>query len=476
MGKKKPEVMMGKKAEFEEGAIKQGFTKEHADEIFEIMVPFAGYGFNKSHAAAYSVLAYRTGWLKANKPAEFMAANLTNEITSTDGLPAYIEESRRMGIPVDAPDVNRSDANFDVVDGHIVFGFRGIKGMGEGAAEAIVKEREANGPFKDFMDFLTRMMEVKEDVIDAETHEKKGTKTAINKKAVEVLIKCGGFDNLDKNRPTLLANLERAYAYAEKIATGSEDGQLSLFGDTGEKEYSDFVYEDVDDCSKLEKLNMEKELIGCYVSGHPLDDYRKAYEKATVNSTNIARVAKQDKAEKDSLAANGANPWARNARRIHTTVGMLMNIHQFINKKGDQMAFAKLQDYQGNIDLTFFPKTWEKLKDKIQTEGVYAFKGKVDGSRETPSFIVDEIEDPKVLQEKAIEEVHIQLDDDVKNEQQIFELKEFLFGNSGNCSIYFHIDTGTDTYIIKTQITAPSSEEFLNSLKAMRSVKEVWCV
>lgn len=479
MGKKKPEVMMGKKVEFEEGAIKQGFTKEHADEIFEIMVPFAGYGFNKSHAAAYSVLAYRTGWLKANRPAEFMAANLTNEITSTDGLPAYIEEARRMGIPVDAPDVNRSDANFDVVDGHIVFGFRGIKGMGEGAANAIVKEREANGPFKDFMDFLTRMMEAKEDVIDPETHEKKGTKTAINKKAVEVLIKCGGFDNLDKNRPTLISNLERAYAYAEKIALGSEDGQLSLFGDTDEKEYSDFVYEDVEDCSKLEKLNMEKELIGCYVSGHPLDDFKKAYEKATVNSINIARVAKQDKAEKDSLASNGANPWAiRNAGRTQTAVGMLMDLRQINTKKGDQMAFAKLQDYNGNIDLTFFPKTWEKMKDKIQNETVYAFKGKVDGSRETPSFLVDEIEDPKILQERAIEEVHIQLDDGVQSEQQIFDLKEFLFGNSGNCSIYFHIDTGTDTYIIKaaSQLTAPCTDEFLNSLKAFRAVKEVWTV
>ncbi len=479
MGKKKPEVMMGKKAEFEEGAIKQGFTKEHADEIFDIMVPFAGYGFNKSHAAAYSVLAYRTGWLKANRPAEFMAANLTNEITSTDGLPLYIEEAKRMGIPVDAPDVNRSDSNFDVVDGHIVFGFRGIKGMGEGAAAAIVKEREANGLFKDFMDFLTRMLKAKEDVIDPETHEKKGTKTPINKKAVEVLIKCGGFDHLDKNRPTLISNLEHAYAYAEKIALGANDGQLSLFGDTDEKEYSDFVYEDVEDCTRFEKLNMEKELIGCYVSGHPLDDYKKAYEKATVNSQNIDRAAKQDKAEKEALAASGAKPWAiKNTGRIHTAVGMLMELRPYTTKKGDPMGFAKLQDYNGTIDLTFFPKTWEKVHDKLQNENVYAFKGKIDGTRETPSFLVDEIEDPKVLEERAIEEIHIQLEYSAKDEQPFFELKEFLFGNSGNCSIYFHIDTGTDSYIIKagSQMTAPSSEEFLNSLKALRAVREVWTV
>ena len=156
MGKKKLDVLMKKKEEFVAGAVKNGHTEEHAAEIFEIMIPFAGYGFNKSHAAAYSVLAYRTGWLKAHYPAEFMAANLTNEITSTDGLPFYIEEARAMGVAVDAPDVNRSDVIFDVVDGRIVFGLKGIKGMGEGAAQAIVKERVTNGPYKNFMDFITR--------------------------------------------------------------------------------------------------------------------------------------------------------------------------------------------------------------------------------------------------------------------------------------------------------------------------------
>ena len=483
MGKKKPEVMMGKKVEFEEGAVKQGFTKEHADEIFEIMIPFAGYGFNKSHAAAYSVLAYRTGWLKANKPAEFMAANLTNEITSTDGLPAYIEEARRIGVPVDPPDVNRSDAIFDVVDGHIVFGFKGIKGMGDGAARAIVKEREENGPYKDFMDFLIRVIGAKEELTPEEKAAGKiAGRSPINKKAVEVLIKCGGFDNLDKNRPTLILNLDRAYAYAEKIALGSDDGQLSLFGDTDEKEYTDYVFEEVEDCSRLEKLNMEKDLIGCYVSGHPLDDYKKAYDKATVNSLTIARAAKEDKALKDAMAAaNGGNAWkARNTGKVHTAVGMVTELRAIRTKHGEgpEMAFAKLQDYNGSLDLTFFPKTWEVLKGKIQNDTVYAFKGKVDSTREQPSLLVDSIEDPDVLQEKAIEEVHIQLESGFNDEKQIFNLKEYLFGGNGNCSIYFHIDTGTDTYIVKAsnQLTAPATKEFAEDLKAIPFVKDVWFI
>ena len=473
---------MGKKKEFVEGAVAQGFDAKHAEDIFEIMIPFAGYGFNKSHAAAYSVLAYRTGWLKANYPAEFMAANLTNEITSTDGLPVYIEEARRIGIPVDPPDVNRSDAIFDVVDGHIVFGFKGIKGMGDSAAHAIVQEREENGPYKDFMDFLQRIIARKEEVTSADEEGEASPakfKTAVNKKAIEVLIKCGGFDNLGRNRPTLLSNLDKAYSYAEKIVNGDSEGQQSLFGDTDEKVYSDFVFEEVEDCSRMDKLNMEKELIGCYVSGHPLDDYRKACARATVNSTTMEREAKIAKAESDALAASGRNSWQmRNAGRIHTAVGMLQGLRPLVTKKGSTMAFAKLQDYSGAIDLTFFPKTWEALKDKVHNDDILAFKGKIDGSRETPSFIVDSIEDPAVLEQRAISEVHIQLDSGFSEERQILQLKDFLFESSGNCSVYFHIETENSTYIVKanSQLTAPSSQEFTNTLKSQPFVKDVWTV
>ena len=477
MGKKKPEVLMGKKVEFVEGALKQGFTKEHAEDIFEIMIPFAGYGFNKSHAAAYSVLAYRTGWLKANYPAEFMAANLTNEITSTDGLPFYIEEARRIGVMVDPPDVNRSDAIFDVVDGHIVFGFKGIKGMGDTAAKAIVEERNANGPYKTFMDFLERLFLVKEDIIDLETGSKKGEKLAINKKAIEVLIKCGGFDNLDQNRPTLLANLDRAWAYTEKKLSGGDDGQISLFENTDEKVFADFVFDQVPDCSKMEKLTLEKELIGCYVSGHPLDDYRKAYEKATLNSTNIEREAKISQNLRNSMLASGTNPWQmKNFGKEYVALGMITEIRTIVTKKQTTMAFGKLQDYSGFIDLTFFSKTWNELQGKIETGKIYAFRGKVDGSRETPSFNVDSMEDPEALQNRAVQEVHILLDDGFNSEKQVFKLKEFLFDTSGTCSVYIHINAGDSSYTIKanTQLSVPGTKEFLETLKDKPFVKDAW--
>ena len=469
MGKKKPEVLMGKKKEFIEGAIKQGFTEQHAADIFEIMIPFAGYGFNKSHAAAYSVLAYRTGWLKAHKPAEFMAANLTNEINSTDGLPFYISESRRIGIPVDPPDINRSDKTFDVVDGRIVFGLKGIKGMGDAAATVIIDERNANGPYESFIDFVERAG-IK--VVDG--------KRAVNNKAIEVLIKTGAFDKFGINRPTLLQNMERAIDYATEKHLGAESGQVSLFEESGEKEFVDFTFEEVEDLPTMEKLNLEKECIGIYVSGHPLDDYRKIIEQsATLTSENIERETRIAKSQKEQTSSQGQNSWQmRNSGKTYTVIGMIQELKLIRTKKGDEMAFATLQDFNGTIDLTFFPKTWGTIRQQVHTDAVYAFKGKLDASNEEPSVLVDSLEDISSLQINSIHEVHIQLDENLKDEFEIQELKNFLFGTSGNCLVYFHIETAEGLFTIKanSQLTSPCNKEFLDALADIPFVKEVWTV
>lgn len=469
MGKKKPEVLMGKKKEFIEGAIKQGFTEQHAADIFEIMIPFAGYGFNKSHAAAYSVLAYRTGWLKAHKPAEFMAANLTNEINSTDGLPFYISESRRIGIPVDPPDINRSDKTFDVVDGRIVFGLKGIKGMGDAAATVIIDERNANGPYESFINFVERAG-IK--VVDG--------KRAVNNKAIEVLIKTGAFDKFGINRPTLLQNMEHAIDYATEKHLGAESGQVSLFEESGEKEFVDFTFEEVEDLPTMEKLNLEKECIGIYVSGHPLDDYRKIIEQsATLTSENIERETRIAKSQKEQTGSQNQNPWqTRNSGKTYTVIGMIQELKLIRTKKGDEMAFATLQDFNGTIDLTFFPKTWGAIRQQVHTDAVYAFKGKLDASNEEPSVLVDSLEDISSLQINSIHEVHIQLDKNLKDEFEIQELKNFLFGTSGNCLVYFHIETAEGLFTIKanSQLTSPCNKEFLDALADIPFVKEVWTV
>ena len=473
MGKKKPEVLMGKKKEFIEGAIKNGFTEEHAADIFEIMVPFAGYGFNKSHAAAYSVVAYRTAYLKAHFPAEFIAANLTNEISSTDKLPQYIAEGRSMGIEIDPPDINRSDSVFDVVDGRIVFGLQGIKGMGEAAAEEIINKRKKDGPFKSFMDFLKR--------VDLRT---------VNKGAVEVLIKTGAFDNvgiedtndhaLKKfNRATLLLNAEQATEYVENIKINEESGQGDLFGDTEEKTFVDFVFSISEDMPPREKLNMEKDCIGCYVSGHPLDEYRKVIETSiSLTSQNIERAGKEAEAEKNALLSSGQNSWqSRNSGKSYTILGIISGLRIIYTKKDNKpMAFAKLQDIYGEIDLTFFPKTWAILYSQIKEDGVYCFKGKVDGSRETPSFLVDSIEPIEQLKQHSIKELHIELDNSFNSEADLSSIKEFLFAKTGSCYIYFHIDTQYGNYIVKAnqQLTVQPDKELIQQLLDMPFVKDVW--
>jgi len=355
MGKKKKEIIDKEKIPFLEGAKKQGFSAGRAGEIYDMLVPFSDYGFNKSHAAGYSVLAYRTAYLKANFPAEFMAANLTNEIHSTDKdkLSECISEARKMGIAVDPPDINRSFKLFTIADGRIVYGFLGIKGLGDGPADEIVNCRK-DGPYKDFLDFLNRV-DIK----------------AVGKSVIEKLIQTGSFDNLGRRRETLLGNLEQAVEYFQKIKDGKKFGQVSLFMDTGEKEYQDFRFEEFPEISKADKLKTEKELIGFYFSAHPMDEYRAVW--------------------KDLVKADLGHPEAF-VLGNHILVGLIKNIKAITTSKGERMAFATLEDYNGEIELTFFPEAWTHCREKIENDKVAILKGKIEyqQNRDKRSFTVDE--------------------------------------------------------------------------------------
>ena len=227
------------------------------------------------------------------------------------------------------------------------------------------------------------------------------------------------------------------------------------------------------------KLNIEKEIIGSYVSGHPLDEYGKVISTCvTLSSKNMDRAAKEDKAFKESLAASGANSWAnRNSGKMYTVLGFLQNLRQIHTKTGKDMAFAKLQDYDGEIDLTFFSKTWESLSSKLQSGNVYAFKGRVDGTREQPSFIVDSLEDVASLKTKSISEIHIELEKNITSpELEFSKIREILFAQTGSCSVYFHLDTVQGSYIVQAnpQLTVSSSDETIKVLKEMNIIKDVW--
>ncbi|MDR3144841.1 MAG: DNA polymerase III subunit alpha, partial [Treponema sp.] len=341
MGKKKREILDKEKVPFIAGAVRQGFSEEDADRIFELLAPFAGYGFNKSHAAAYSILAYQTAYLKANFPAEFMAANLTNEISSVDKLPDYIAEARKMGIPIDPLDINRSDSHFAVVEGRIVYGFLGLKGLGEAAAEEIVSCRQP-GPYKGFMDFLDRV-NIK----------------VLGKNVVDILIRTGAFDGFGMTRACLAQNMERAIEYAQNKKDDKKYGQSSLFEDTGEKEYPDFEFDPAEEWERAELLQIEKGLIGFYFSAHPMDDYRQAWK----NSADLDLSQIED-------APDG----------IYTLVGIVKTLRTHTDKNGREMCFASLGDYNGEVDLVFFAKIWETCKAAISLDKVVALKGKLDRS------------------------------------------------------------------------------------------------
>jgi DNA polymerase-3 subunit alpha len=469
MGKKKEKEMAKEKVKFIDGAIKQGFSAAHAEEIFEIMLPFAGYGFNKSHAAAYSVLAYQTAYLKANYPVEFNAAILTNQIFSADDkLAQYIEEARAVGIEVAVPNINSSTAVFEVdtdKDGKskIVFGLQGIKGLGEYAAQEIVKRRTEGGPYKSFIDFLTRI----------DTH-------TVNKKALEVLIKTGCFDNLGQTRGTLLANMERAVDFVEKDKKDLLNGQTSLFGDASEDTSVDMVFDNVPDWTLDEKLNAEKELIGCFISGHPLDPYRERIRNcATITSaTTGSKIVKLPSPPGGDNRAWKEYKEARDNKPRHIIIGIIKNIKEITTKKDQQMAFATLEDLSGTIELVFFPAVWSALVNDVTNDKIYALQGVPEYSKdEKPSLQVEKILDIENLKEKTWNAVHIRLDSGIeKKEETLQPIKHYIEDHKGNCFVYIHIPHTKGEAVIRTasSLRLAQKKEYLDTLKDLIVVDDVW--
>ncbi|MDR3276735.1 MAG: DNA polymerase III subunit alpha [Treponema sp.] len=373
MGKKNMEKMVKEKERFLAGAVERGYQKADADRIFELLIPFAGYGFNKSHAAAYAVVAYQTAYLKAHFPAEFMAANLSNEIHSTDKdkLSACIDESRKMGIPIDPPDVNRSDKLFTVVEGRIVYGFLGIKGLGDGPIEGVLACRQEEGVFTGFMDFLERA-----NMKPSGLAENPLDKQIVSKKAIELLIKAGAFDCFDMSRTLMFANVERAVEYVKKTKEDKQFGQSSLFENTGEQELAPFVFEKADEWEPTERLNYEKELLGFYFSGHPMDEYKELWERAV--KANLGRP--------ETLSPGSC-----------ILVGIVKGIKTIVNSKGNKMAFASLEDYRGSIELTFFDSAWRNAEGQIEADKVAILKGKIEYQKykDQYSFVADGVLSPQ---------------------------------------------------------------------------------
>jgi DNA polymerase-3 subunit alpha len=356
MGKKKADVMGAQKDKFLKGCAERSVPEKKAGKIWDHMEQFAGYGFNKSHSAAYAWLAYQTGWFKANYPAYFMAALLTSERANTDRVVPYIQECRAMGLPVLPPDVNVSDIFFSVSGedaSSIRFGLAAIKNVGEGAVEAVLKVRGA-GPFRSLFDFCER--------VDLR---------AVNRRVIESFVKSGSFDSLDQRRSALYAAIERAMDVGQKQQRDREQGQVSLLGmlvgpDPTVVAGSERV-RDLPPWGEAERLAGEKESLGFFITGHPLERYQEELRQwASATTGQLAQLGDRE-----------------------VTVGGIVSALRLIKtKKGDRMASFTLEDLEGGAEVLVFPETYKKVAGRLADDQVVLVKGKAEAAEEGPSRIL----------------------------------------------------------------------------------------
>jgi DNA polymerase-3 subunit alpha len=356
MGKKKPEEMAKQRGGFIEGCSANGIDENLSGNIFDLVEKFAGYGFNKSHSAAYGLVSYQTAWLKTHWKAPFMAAVLTADMQNTDKVVTLIEECRHMKLRILAPDVNNSEFRFTVdEDNQIVYGLGAIKGVGEGPVEAITECRNEGGPFKTLFDFCDR--------IDLKR---------VNKRTLEALIRAGALDRLgphfheeqkayhahvDINRAVLLASMEEAVKAAEQTSRSHDSGHMDLFGGVFAEPEADVYanHRKVKELNLKERLKGEKDTLGLYLTGHPIDEYEG----------EVRRFARQRIVE------------LKPARDTQTVAGLIVNLRVMKNKRGDKMGFVTLDDRSGRIEASLFAEAFAANQALLQTDALVVIEGEV---------------------------------------------------------------------------------------------------
>ncbi|MGO2007383.1 DNA polymerase III subunit alpha [Vreelandella alkaliphila] len=343
MGKKKPEEMAKQRSGFMEGCAANGIDKDLAGNIFDLVEKFAGYGFNKSHSAAYALVSYQTAWLKAHYPGPFMAAVMSTEMDNLDKVVPLIEECRHLKLTVTPPDVNVGGYKFTVdTEGRVVYGLGAIRGVGEGPIGAIVEARSTDGPFKDLFDFCRRL-----------------DPKRMNKRTLEALIRSGALDNLGPNRAVLSAAMEDALKAAAQNHANQNLGMLDMFGDafTAEEEETDpyAEYQSAREWTDRERLSGEKDTLGLYLTGHPIDEYERELKRFV--STRISDL--------------------KASREPQRVAGLVVAMRTMKSKRGDTMAFITLDDRTGRIEASLFGELFEQLRGQIESDQVIIVEGEV---------------------------------------------------------------------------------------------------
>jgi DNA polymerase III subunit alpha len=416
MGKKIAAEMAAQRERFVSGAVQRGYPPKKIEKIFDLMAQFAGYGFNKSHSAAYALLAYHTAYLKTRYPVEFMAALLTSVTGSTDDVVKYINECREMGIPVEAPDINVSDANFTPHGSAIRFGLAAVKNVGGNAIESIVTARQKLGRFRSIFEFCEN--------VDLRL---------LNKRVLESLIKSGALDSLGRRAP-LMGVLDKAIERAQKTQRDAESGQHGLFGVFSEEVQADTEkLPETPDWDEHTRLAAEKEILGFFISGHPLEKYRDKLEALGALSTEELAALKSSTGKDESLS----------------TAGMIGNLRVLKSKRGEFYAQGTLEDMAGSVDMLVFPEAFKRLGEKVKLEVPVLIRGGVrveEGSN--PKLTVNDIlplEDARVPLPKSL---RIRIPLDRATESTVDALHALCLENRGQAQVLFDVERDGDFMVV----------------------------
>jgi DNA polymerase-3 subunit alpha len=464
MAKKMPEKMAKLEPEFFEKCLAKGYDKAMIQKVWDAVLPFCGYAFNKSHAAAYAYVAYQTAYLKANYGPEYMAASMTSKMGKTEDIVTIIQECKRLGIEVVSPNINTSYGVFTANEkGQILYGLAGIRNVGLAVIEDVVAEREKNGPFKDIFDFCKR--------VAAYQGSLKEKHPPLSKKLLECLVMAGALDDLPGSRAVLMATVDRAMEVAAKDQEDKSKGQMSLFDLGGAAAMPNIaeVLEDAEEWSCMEMLNKEREVLGMFLSGHPLDEFRPELQGFTTTS----------------LAADDLE------RKVGNTVfvgGVVTKMRSVETKRGDTIGFGQIQDFHGETGLFFKKDEWEKFRDIISQDDRILVKGVLEHQRdkdrkemEETQIIVEDAYQLDYVRSAMVNYVHVSFYSQMLNEEFLVKLEEGLqrfeaFEGEHSCKLVCHIETDSfyEHGLVLHKYKLGYNQELMNWLKRDMGVLKLW--